>query len=358
MKEKKKLPLALKIILIVLAVILIAVLGVVLYANDLYGRMNVEKKEDIVLQEETFERTENTDNLEEIAEEQIVFNDADHVKATDDVVNILLAGVEGMHDDEGRGRTDSIMIMSLCKEEKALKLTSILRDSYVQIPGHSNNKINAAYNIGGMPLLVDTIEQNFDIKIDGYIMVGFDGFEAIIDYLGGVKIKISQKEAQYLNTTDYIDNYWNQNLYAGTVLMNGDQALGYARVRYVETGNLYGDFGRTKRHRNIINAIFEKLKKESLVNLLGMMPDLMPYVTTNLTRAQCVTFLTDFGTVRPKVLEMNRIPNDDVCKIGRVNGMSVMIVEDFRKNNKDLKEFIYGKSYLQKGKVNPDIMAQ
>lgn len=358
MQGKKKISLLAKILIGVAGVILATFLGILLYANLLYSRMNVETKDDIVLQEETFEKDADTGKLDEVNAEDVEWNDTGSVSESDEVVNILLAGVEAMHDDSGRGRTDSIMIASLCKGDKAFRLTSIMRDTYVQIPGYSDNKINAAYSIGGMPLLVETVEENFDIKLDGYVTVGFDGFEAIIDYLGGINLTISSQEAQYLNTTDYIDNYWNQNLSAGTITMNGDQALGYARVRYVNNGNLSGDFGRTKRHRNIITAIFDKFKGKSLVDMMTELPELMQYVTTDLTRTQCISFLTDFVEISPKCIDNFRIPIDDAYNMTRVNGMSVILPDDLRTNIVALRQFIYGKKYVDKGRHDPHMMNQ
>ncbi|MFA9463694.1 MAG: LCP family protein [Velocimicrobium sp.] len=358
MREHKKITRLSKILIGFVAVIVAILLAVLLYVNFLYGKMNVESPDMVIEQEETFEQEENAKSLTETKVEDITWNDSKTAKKSAEVVNILLAGEEAMHDDPGRGRTDSIMIVSLNKEDSVLRLTSIMRDTYVKIPGHSDNKINAAYGIGGMPLLLETIETNLDIKLDGYILIGFDGFEQLVDYLGGIDITLSSKEAQYLNTTDYIDNYYNKRLTAGTITLNGDQALGYARVRYVSHGALVGDFGRTKRHRDIMQAIFDKFREESLTHLLTVMPDLMTFVTTNLTRTTCVSFLTDFVSVAPNEIETFRVPIDGAYKMTRVNGMSVLLPDDLKTNIMALHQFVFGKTTLAKGKNNPNMMVQ
>ena len=174
------------------------------------------------------------------------------------VANFLLFGIEEIG---GGGRTDSIMIASVNIKDNTVKLTSIMRDCYVEIPGHDSNKINAAYALGDEELLVDTVEQNFKIHIDGWASVNFEAFEAIVDMLGGVDIELGDTEANYLNTTNYISKPEYRNVSAGWNTLNGNQALGYARVRKVSTlGGTNNDYGRTVRQRRLLNSIFEKYK--------------------------------------------------------------------------------------------------
>lgn len=345
----RKLSLVWKIVIGIVIVLFTAVVGVVVYANYLYGKMNVELPENIELQEETFEVDEEAKDLEEVSEEEVNFNDSDTLASDDEVINILLCGEEAIHSDPGRGRTDCIMIATLNQKDGALRLTSIMRDCYVQIEGHSNNKINAAYGIGGMPLLMKTVEDNFDVSLDGYILIGFDGFETLIDKLGGVDITLTGVEARYLNTHDYITHHANRNVQEGLNQMNGDQALGYARVRKVSNTtdgvSTDGDFGRTQRHRNVINAIFQKVKEKSLVDLLAMLPDLFSLVTTDLTRGQCIEYLTDIVNMGISTLETYRVPGDSGYTLSRVNTMSVVLINDFQQTNKELHSFIFGNSY-------------
>lgn len=347
MPEKKKIPLWLKILLCVMAVLLACGVGIGVYANYLYGKMHIEKPEDVKVQEETFEIDEDNTELEETAAESVTWNDSGKIHEDEKVINLLLAGEEAIGSDADRGRTDCIMIATMNQEKKTLKLTSLLRDLYVQIPGYQDNKLNAAFGIGGMPLLEETVEKNFDISIDGYVLVDFEDFEKLIDYLGGVEVELSSAEATYLNTTNYIGDYWNHNLYAGTVNMNGDQALGYARVRYVNNGNLSGDFGRTKRQRDILDAIFQKVKSKNAAELVALLPVLMDCVTTNLTRTQCVSYITDFVNLGADELDTMQIPVDDGYKLTRIRGMSVLLPEDLKKNNDALREFIFGKTAVR-----------
>ena len=116
-----------------------------------------------------------------------------------DVLNILLIG-EDRRPEEGRTRSDSIIIMTVDKENKVIKLTSLMRDLYVQIPGYSGSKISTAYVRGGIQLLEETIKQNFDIHIDGSIRVDFSDFRSVIDSIGGIELNIREDEIDVLNT--------------------------------------------------------------------------------------------------------------------------------------------------------------
>ena len=124
-----------------------------------------------------------------------------------DVVNILLVGSDnGAQGSEkgDHGRSDSMMVATINFKTKELKLTSFLRDMYVEIPGHGRNKLNAAYAFGGEALLYQTLAQNFNIKIDKFCVVDLAAFEKVIDRIGGIEMTLEQREAEYLNTTNYI----------------------------------------------------------------------------------------------------------------------------------------------------------
>lgn len=130
---------------------------------------------------------------------------------------------------------------------------------------------------------MDTIELNFGIHCDAYVIVGFDGFISLIDYLGGVEITLSEEEAIYLNTSNYIPGNSSKRctnpVEAGTHLVDGKRALGYCRVRYVPTyTGLNGDYGRTFRQREVLSYIFNKVKSLNLIEVYGLMKDCLKYV--------------------------------------------------------------------------------
>ena len=264
------------------------------------------------------------------------------------VYNILLLGEEAIGSGSSRGRTDVIVIATMNTNDNTVKLTSLMRDMLVQIPGFLENKINTSYEKGGLDLLYETIALNLDVKLDGCVMVNFESFEKIIDELGGIKITLTTSEANYLNTTNYISNPSNRNVIAGTQLMNGNQVLGYSRVR--KRANINGtnnDYGRTERHRIILNAIFDKYKTTSKTELASLMFKFLPMITTDIDSKAFELFLNSFIQMGTTEIEQLRIPADGTFKDNvKVRGMSVLI-PDLEENIDILHSFIFDDDLAQ-----------
>ena len=318
--------------------LVLCILGVLMgagsiFVNAMLDKIHKENPEDIVKLE-----TDLTD--EELAAQEATLKPQEFDDTIEQqVVNILLIGEEAMSDTVGR--SDSMMIATLNTVEKSIKLTSLMRDIYVTIPGYADNKLNAAYHNGGGVLLAETIEQNFGIEVDGYVRVDFSAFEDIVDRLNGVDIELTSEEAKYLNTTNYISNPANRNVVAGLQTLNGNQALGYCRVRYESASNgEANDFGRTYRQRTVLKAIFDKYKSHNVVSMISIATDLLSYVTTNLSKSEIISYVTtaaSFGTLE---LETFRIPMDNCYYGDNINGKSVLVI-DFDENNLALRRFIY-----------------
>lgn len=261
----------------------------------------------------------------------------------DGVYNILLLGEESIGMG-GRGHTDVIVIATMNTKTKTVKLTSLMRDTYVQIPGYNDNKLNSAYAKGGLDLLYETISLNFNIKLDGCVKVGFDNFEKIIDRIGGVDITLKKVEADYLNSTNYISNKQYRNVKEGLNHFVGNQALGYARIRKISTiTGKNNDYGRTDRHRIILNEIFEKCKSKSKTELATMMVDFLPMITTDIGKQNFQALLNSFMDMglNTKKIEQLRIPVDGAFTDNiKVRGMSV-VIPDLQKNINALHSFIF-----------------
>lgn len=244
------------------------------------------------------------------------------------VVNILLLGVEAIGYGQSGGHTDVIMIATMNTNTGELKLTSLLRDTWVTIPGFKDNRINAAYSKGGVETLYETIAANYDLKLDGYALVGFSAFEQIIDTLGGVEIELTAEEAEYLNTTNYISNKAYRNVKAGKQVLNGNQALGYCRVRKVATldGSNY-DMGRTSRHRRVMGAVFSKLKTSGLTDLVNVMNQVLPLIETDVSKENCKNYLGEALEIGLKNLELQmlRLPEDGHYDTPRIDGKAVLV---------------------------------
>ncbi len=264
-------------------------------------------------------------------------------RTEDHIVNILLLGEEKIGSEYGRGRTDLIMIATLDTEQRSVKLTSLMRDMLVAIPGHTDNRINTVYQKGGIELLYEVIETNFEIVPDGYMLVDFDSFEKVINNLDGVSIELTAEEAEYLNTTNYISNPAYRNVVPGLNKMNGNQALGYCRIRHVATANnAHSDFGRTSRQRVVLNAIFEKMKSKNLFQLAIAADACLPLVETDLSAAQLSEYMEKAVESRITSFVQMRIPIDGSFSDATYNGITDLIQINFPENIRALHEFIFG----------------
>lgn len=258
----------------------------------------------------------------------------------DRVINIVLIGEEAMNDDQGR--SDSMMLATINPEDGSLKITSMMRDMYVDIPGYGKSKLNAAFHYGGGELLVETISQTFDIDIDGYIKVDFDSFEEVIDELGGVEITLTADEAEYLNTTNYISDPENRTVTEGVNLMNGNQALGYCRVRYeTASDGERDDFGRTYRQRQVLEAIFDQYKSSNPLTMYSIGSEIMSYLTTDITKQELVDYMATALACKSDGLETFRIPVSNGYTNETINGADVLVI-DQELNTQELKDFING----------------
>lgn len=277
-------------------------------------------------------------------------------KPAQHIVNILLLGVEEIG---GASNTDVMIIATMNTKDKTMKLTSLMRDLYVEIPGYNNNKLNSVYAKDGIDLLYTTIENNFGIKLDGYALVNFESFEKIVDLVGGVEITLTSGEAHYLNTTNYISNPAYRNVKEGVNLFNGNQAVGYCRVRKVSTGTENNDFGRTQRHRKVLNAIFDKVKTKNILELGLLMNKILGNlnIKTDITQGQFNNYLEEAASLNVKKLSELRIPSDGNYKnekvpIGKYN-QDVLVPTDWEATKKEIHDFIYGAQVTTTTNITP-----
>ena len=234
-------------------------------------QITLEDPELVTLDPDTEEDIPNMEDLD-IPEETIPPVEVDPVN-WDNVINIMLIG-QDRRPGEGRQRSDAMILLTVNKSKKTITLTSFMRDQYVRIPGYKNNKMNAAYAFGGMKLLNETMETNFGVKIDGDVEVDFNNFKKLIDLLGGVDINLTSKEANYLNK----GNNWN--LSSGVQRLNGAQALAYSRIRKLDS-----DYRRAERQRNVISSLINRYKSLSVPEMILMIDDILPFITTNMSKS-------------------------------------------------------------------------
>ena len=323
---------------IVLGIILALLIGGTVYADYLLGKVNYvdrdattptysqEEVEQLLQAEEPVDPEFTGPNLRE---EEVVLETAPPMAETsDNVVTILLLGVDRRKNEAAR--TDSIILCTLNKTRNTITLTSMMRDMYVRIPGYKSNRINVPYVLGGTSLLRKTLEHNFGIEVDGCVEVDFAHFEDLIDLLGGIEIELSAAEA------NYITKETGKTIKSGTRLLTGEQALWFSRFR----GTASGDLARTNRQRIVLSTLLNEYKGKSMTELLGLLDDILPMVTTDLTQDEILGYFMDFFPMLASAdIVSKRIPVDDAYYLAMIDGMSV-VVPDISKNAAELHKIL------------------
>lgn len=328
-KSKNKKKKRNKIILIsVLSVLAIIIATALWWYNSLRNRIYVEYKPEV--------------------KREASYNEVDGI------TNVLLIGTDGRTLDEP-ARSDSIIIATLDNNNKNVKLTTIMRDTLVDIPEYGENKINAAFAFGsseqddngklrgaegGAALLMETIEQNFNLHLDKYVIVNFWGFEAIIDEIGGIEVDIKDYEIEEVNK--YIGESTGVNsppiTETGLQKVNGQQALSYARIRYVGNGN----FERGERQSAVLYQVASKLKEVNPIKYVGVANTLSQHVKTNidipeaLNLAYTIYKLPNLNFERLQIPQTELIARDNLYKD---RGWCLLI--DLKQNSKILYDFIF-----------------
>ncbi len=357
-KRKKKLPLWGKIVLGIVIALVAVFIGGMIFINaklNKINRVDTSAISYVPREEETFEVDEQGDAdgdgvadptpTDTISPEDITWEDVDiNVMQDKDVSNILLIGQDA-RSGEGRARSDSMIICSINKKTNEITLTSIMRDMYVPIPGYSDNRINAAYQFGGMPLLDQVIEESLGIHIDGNVEVNFEGFIGAFTEIGNLEIELSEAEANYLNNGPaYVKQMgistdgWN--LHEGINSLTPEQALAYSRIRYV--GN--SDWERTDRQRKVLMAAFSKLQGSDLFTLLDMADKIFPYLTTDMDNMQILGYVYTVVTSGMSLGESYRLPVEGTYTCETLRAGMEVLVPDLNANSQQLQEYIYGSS--------------
>ena len=282
-----------KVALIIVAIIFALILGGGLYAYSyIQNTMNKMDKVDISDNAQDLGITENKNG---------------------EIVNIALYGIDAAEGETGR--SDSIMILTLDNAHNRIKLTSVMRDSYVDIAGHGMDKINHAYAFGGPELAIRTLNENFGLNITDFMSVNFTSMPEIIDMLGGVSIDITDEEI----ATGQIPGLYQ----SGTQLLTGDQALAYSRIRYA-SGN---DFKRTERQRTVLNALVVKMIQQPVTSYPGLISDLAPYITTSLSNQEMLDMTPKYGALAKQGIKQNRFPQDDDANGQMIDGVYYLVFD-------------------------------
>lgn len=315
--KKKKKNRLLKVLIVIAALFVICFIGLYSLVGSVYNKMTYKEAESFT---------------------------AESMKE-DGVINVLLIGNDSrLAGDDGR--SDAMILVSISDRTKTITMTSLLRDMYVEIPGHDGNRLNAAYSYGGPELLMQTIEENFDIPVHRYALVNFQAFANLVDAVGGVDLELTNDEVQYVNgylmeynqlegkdlATDFLDPSLS-----GMIHLNGPQALAYTRNRYIGT-----DFGRTERQRKVLSAVIGKLPGAVLTNSGELVDGLFPNLTTNLKQGECFNLALNAWKFLGYDMVQQCVPIEGSYSNATIRDMAVLEV-DFEANKNYLKSTLYGK---------------
>ena len=261
----------------------------------LIGCGKKEVVEETIVETETVEETEEIIELVQIAPDQ-------------EVINLMLVG-QDRREDDGRSRSDAMILITLDRVNQTLDMTSFMRDTYVQIPEWGGNRLNAAYVFGGMDLMRDTFRENFGVEIDGIIEVDFFKFTDIINMLGGIDIEVNEDEAQIIGCEP------------GYVHLDGKQTLSYCRIRKVGRA----DFERTERQRRVLSILFDRALNMSTNELMKCVDEFFSQVTTDMTQDDLFNLGLEVMLLGIDTMGTHNIPEDAGYTSETVDGMSVLV---------------------------------
>ena len=263
-----------------------------------------------------------------------------------DVTNILLIGVDndnmaGMND---LGNADGLILLSINKGAKQIILTSFMRDIKVELPEGGYTKLTSSYHKGGTAMLIDTIEKNFGVPIDSYVLVNYLNVVEIVDAVGGITMDVSADELYHMeikvrNINGLLGLDPNANMIppenAGTLTLNGVQTTAYLRVRMA--GN--NDVERTERARNVLLKLKDKLMEMSVPELNSFANKALPCITTDMAHGDILKLM--LGAVGYMNYEMlsNRVPVDGAFSYSQDGNAFVVI--DYDINRAALQNIIY-----------------
>ena len=260
----------------------------------------------------------------------------DPIAATDkDVINILVLGTdERTSEFNENARADSITLVSLNLKKHTINLASIERGVGVPIPGRYDDLITHTFRYGGSRLTLDTVRDCFHLDVNRFIRINFHAFREIIDTIGGIEINLTSAEAEAINAGLQTDTFSS-----GLNYMDGRAALEYSRLRYIDS-----NWQRIERQRNVIQAVYNKVRTLGLSDLDELISTVLPMVQTNLTKSEIVDLMWEMPGFLTKNIEMGQmtvpIPGTSWDKTGE-DGTGLLGI-DFEANSEALHEFFYG----------------
>jgi len=344
-KKKKKKGCLKKILIFLLILILVAAIGAGVFV---YRKLNlIDTSGDDFTGYDTMENDIDADDIDSITDasslqallREWATNDGDKMTSKY-VKNVLLIGI-----DSDSKLSDSMILASVNVRTEEISLVSFYRDSYTYIDDKDGGyfaKLNASYNTGGAELVCETIENDYKITVDDYALVGYSTFPKVIDALGGVDVKVTEKEANYLNRTW---QKWSRTgkkiqFKAGKMHMDGEHALMFCRIRGLDS-----DVGRTERQRRVIVSVIKQFKNSSVKTMNKTVNTLLPSIKTNLTKSAILDYVSEgvsAGWAKYDIQQMS-MPTEDTCLPGYAGDQWIWIC-DFEAAAQMLQMKLYGQT--------------
>lgn len=269
--------------------------------------------------------------------------DSNNLNVTDlglkDYYNIAIFGVDARDDElEHNTRSDTIMLVSIDTKSGEIKLTSFYRDTYVYIEGHDYTKLGHAYSYGGPELAISTLNDNFDLDITNFVTVNFTAVADAIDLLGGVEIDVKEKEIDSLNkygreVAKVAGREYTSVTAAGMQTLDGFQAVGYSRIRKIDS-----DFVRTSRQRDVVDAMFSKVKASDLSTINSIFDKLSPEILTSLSDKEILSLIKNIASYN--ITESDGFPYNTTTKT--LSKISYVLPTDLYEDVKELHLNIFG----------------
>lgn len=261
---------------------------------------NDDNDDDIISAAKTDEKTKDTLLQNDESIKNNILNKK--IWYSDDIVNILIMGIDYGSSRFPNGRSDAMMIASINKKTKKIKLVSLARSAYVAISGYENTRLNHAHGYGGPALAIDTIQNNYKIRIDNYVSTTFDTFKQLIDQLGGVNITLTAAEAKALKSKLVSGGYTYKG--AAAYKLNGTLALEYVRLRKIDS-----DRQRTQRQRNVLTSIANQVKSMNVFEMNALLNKILPLIRTNLTKTEILAQIPNVPSFLSGNIEQSVLPH-------------------------------------------------
>ena len=303
-KKRKKKPLAFKIIMSLLVILLVLITIGLSSVYSMLGKIDTVKI--------------HSENLGINHDEISTYQNIENIK------NIALFGIDSTNDSTGR--SDAILILTIDNNNNKLKLTSIMRDSYVNIPNHGMDKLNHAYAFGGAELAIQTLNNNFGLNIEDFVSVNFSSLPQIINLLGGVQINITEEEVNHIPTINA----------PGLYNLTGEEALYYSMIRYASGG----DYVRTDRQRTVLNCLFSKLSQVPISSYPQILSEVLPYLKTSMSSTEILSLSSKATSVISNGLIQSRFPKDDYSEGSMIDGIYYLTF-NIQDTKKQIMDYIY-----------------